>query len=130
MVGLLDDGAELASRMCNDPFFRSPEDRVTATLTAARIISANASLGRALASLVQVEQRRRTIIEHAGPATAWNDSISIQEAKIIRNVQFKMWRYLKVFADDTLDPPIAEAEEAAAQAATQNATTECDRPEA
>lgn len=121
MAALLDDGVGLARRMCSDPVFSGPDERVTATLTAARIINANASLGRALATLTQVEQRRRTLIEHVEPSKPWNDSNSIEEGKIIRELQFKMWRYLKMLTDESLTPELKDADDRAADIALREA---------
>jgi hypothetical protein len=113
----LDDGVELASEVCNDPIFRSPDDRITATFAVARMISANAQLGRAIANFAQVEQRRRMIVERVEPPLVLNDSNSIQDALLARELRRKMLRYMKVLADETFDPAIKEAEEAANAAA-------------
>jgi hypothetical protein len=109
----LDDGVELAAELCNDPSFRSPDDRVTAVLAVARIVSAHAHLGRALATFTQAEQRRRLIVERIEPSQVWNDSKSIQEAELIHGITEKMFRYMKAVADETFDPTIKEAEEKA-----------------
>lgn len=112
----LDDGVELAAQLVADPIF-SPDERVTAVLTLARMTNANANLGRAITQLLQVEQKRRTIIEKAEPVRHWSDSNLSPEIVIAREIQGKMMRYMKVIADETFDPPIKEAEEAAAEKA-------------
>jgi hypothetical protein len=119
----LDDGVELASELCNDPAFRSADDRVTAVLTAARMINANANLGRAICALAQVEQRKRISVERVEKVPVSNDSILMENALAIRDLQHKLIHYLKVTADETLDPAIAEAEQAAAARRDGNASS-------
>ena len=117
----LDDGVELAQQLANDPYFRNPDDRVTAVLTLARMTNANANLGRAITQLIQVEQKRRTIIERVEPVQSWNDSKLKQENELLIEIQKKMTRYMKVVADETFDPAIQEADEAAKKAAAEAA---------
>ncbi len=128
----LDDGVELASEVCNDPYFRNPDDRITATFAVARMINANANLGRAIANFAQVEQRRRMLVERVeAPSPVLNDSISIQDVQLARDMTNKMFRYMKVLCDETFDPAIeeaAKAEEAkAAKAETAKATKSAKR---
>jgi hypothetical protein len=104
----LDEGVEAANALAVDPGFNFPEERVTQVLTLARITSANANLGRAITQLIQVEQKRRTIIEHVAPVS--NDSNFKQEGEIAVAITKKMFRYLKILTDETLDPAIQEAE--------------------
>ncbi len=113
----LDDGVELASQLCNDPSFASPDERVTTVLTVARMINANAHLGRAIATFAQVEKRRRTVIKRAERPLISTDSNSILEAELASEMTLKMMRYMKVVADETFDPAIQEAEEAKKKAA-------------
>jgi hypothetical protein len=141
LVEHLDEGVQLASDICNDPYFRNPDDRITATFAVARMINANAHLGRAIAAFAQVEQRRRMIVEQVEPHSVLNDSISIQDAQLARELQNKIFRYMKVIADETFDPAIQEAEDAAkaeaakaeavkAEAAKAAAAAEPAKPEA
>jgi hypothetical protein len=118
----LDDGVELGARLVADPAFSSPDDRVTVILTLARITNANANLGRAISQLIQVEQRRRTIIEHVETSPPWNASNFKQEIPLMEEIQKKIIHYMKVVADETFDPAIKEAEEAAKAAAAQAAS--------
>lgn len=122
----LDDGVELASQICNDPYFRNPDDRITATFAVARMINANAQLGRAIANFAQVEQRRRMIVERVEQPLVLNDSISIQDAQLARELQNKIFRYMKVLADETFDPAIKEAEEAAKAEVAKNEAAKND----
>lgn len=108
----LDDGVELASQICNDPYLRCPDDRINAAFSVARMINANAQLGRAIANFTQIEQRRRLIVERVEQPLVLNDSISIQDAQLAHDLRNKMFRYMKVLADETFDPAIKEAEEA------------------
>jgi hypothetical protein len=110
----LDDGVELASQICNDPFLRCSDDRINAAFSVVRMINANAQLGRAIANFTQIEQRRRLIVERVeAPSPVLNDSISIQDVQLARDMTNKMFRYMKVIADETFDPAIKEADEAA-----------------
>jgi hypothetical protein len=126
----LDDGVELASEVCNDPYSRSPDDRITATFAVARMINANAHLGRAIANFAQVEQRRRMIVERVeAPSPVLNDSISIQDVQLARDMTNKMFRYMKVLCDETFDPAIEEAAQAEA-AKAEAAKAEAAKAEA
>ncbi|GAA0588547.1 hypothetical protein [Rhizomicrobium electricum] len=131
LVEHLDDGVELASEICNDPYFRNPEDRITATLAMARMVSANAQLGRAIAAFAQVEQRRRMIVERVErPVPVSNDSNSIQDIALAHDIRHKMFRYMKVLADETFDPAIQEADDAAKEAAAKNEPATQAKPDA
>lgn len=107
----LNVGVQLAADLSKDPAF-SADDRLQAVLVTAKMINANAHLGRAIGYLAQVEQRRRTVVQHIDPPGVWNDSISNQEVLLERELTLKMLRYMKVIADETFDPAIAEAEAA------------------
>lgn len=111
----LNVGVQLAADISKDPAF-SADDRLQAVFAAARMINANAHLGKTIGYLAQVEQRRRTVVQHLDPPGAWNDSNSILEVSLQRELTQKMLRYMKVLADETFDPAIAEAaQEKAAQ---------------
>lgn len=111
----LNVGVQLAADISKDPAF-SADDRLQAVFAAARMINANAHLGKTIGYLAQVEQRRRTVVQHLDPPKVWNDSNSIPEVLLERELTLKMLRYMKVIADETFDPAIEEAaQEKAAQ---------------
>jgi hypothetical protein len=80
---------------------------------------ANAHIARSFAQVAQVERRQRTIIEHIQPAVLkMADSNSTLENELERGLRLTMLRYMKLLADETLEPAL---EEAAAAAAEDNA---------
>ncbi len=107
----LNVGVQQAADLGKDPAF-SADDRLQAVLVMSRMINANARLGKAIGYLAQVEQRRRTVIQHLAPPKAWNDSNSIPEVLLERDLVRKMLRYMKVIADERFDPAITQAEAA------------------
>jgi len=76
----LNVGVQLAADFSKDPAF-SADDRLQAVLATARMITANAHLGKAIGYLAQVEQRRVTVVQHLEPPKVWNDSNSIPEVR-------------------------------------------------
>lgn len=119
----LNIGVQMVADLSKDPAF-SADDRLQVVLASARMIQANANLGKAIGVLAQVEHRRRTVVQHIDPPKVWNDSISIQEVMLERDLTLKMLRYMKVIADETFDPAIAEAEAAAKVKAAQENPSE------
>jgi hypothetical protein len=110
----LNVGVQLAADFSKDPAF-SADDRLQAVLATARMITANAHLGKAIGYLAQVEQRRVTVVQRLDPPKVWNDSNSIPEVLLEQELVLKMLRYMKVIADETFDPAIKEAAEKAAK---------------
>jgi hypothetical protein len=105
----LDLGADLLARC--EHFANLPKgNRLNAVFAAARLMNANAAAAKALAQLAQVERRQRTIVERIQPsAPVLNDSNSILQDSLIRDVNLTMLRYMKLVADEDLGPAIDEA---------------------
>ena len=121
----LDLGVDLASvcELLAGP--ANKKGRIEAVYAAARLAQANAQLGRSIAHLLQVERRQKTIVERIQQPTPFfgHSNFSEQDA-LIDAMNTKILRYLKVMADETLDPALEEAEDdAAAQANPAPAAT-------
>jgi hypothetical protein len=102
--------------------------RVEPIFAAARLMQANAQVAKALAQMVQVERRQRTIIERIQPPVPVStDSKSNPVGVLIETLSEKMLRYMNVLADEKLTPTIIEAERIAGAkenlAATESAAT-------
>ncbi len=83
--------------------------RVEAVFAAARLMQANAQLGKSIGQLLQVEQRHRSVIKHIQPyVPVSNDSNSSQDMMMIDALTSKMLRYM-IARSDVLDPAIEEA---------------------
>ena len=88
--------------------------RSEAVFAAARLTQANAQLARALAEVMQVERRHRTIIERIQtPAPVFRHSNSSEQDRLIDGLTSKMLRYMNLYAGELFDPVLKEAEEEA-----------------
>ena len=114
----LDIGSSLVAR-CEHLAELPKGDGLAPLYAAARLMHANAHIARSFAQVAQVERRQRTIIEHIQPAVLkMADSNSTLENELERGLRLTMLRYMKLLADETLEPAL---EEAAAAAAEDNA---------
>ena len=85
-------------------------DRVKPVFAAARLMFAQARIAEALATVSKVERVRRTIIERVQPPAPQNaDLNSILEATLERDLRLKMLCYMKLVAEERLDPALDEA---------------------
>lgn len=96
-VHLLRGGALLEH--CETLADASYSDRVSAITAAAKLINANAQLAKALAQMVQVERRSRTIVEtvqRPNPKTAGLNSIflTVEKSKAVQGVLERILRPL------------------------------------
>ncbi len=86
--------------------------RVEAVFAAARLTQANAQLARALAEVMQIERRHRTIIERIQPpAPVFRHSNLNEQDRMIDDLTAKMLRYLNFYASEKFDPVLKKAEE-------------------
>jgi len=86
-------------------------DRVAPLYAAARLLHANAHIARALAQVAQAETRRRTIVEYIqSPVAKTADSNCSLENQMESALRVKMLRYMKLLADETLNPALRKAE--------------------
>lgn len=89
--------------------------RIEAVYAEARLTQANAQLARALAHLLKVERRQTTIVQHIqqrAPISNHSNSsegLSTVEAELVDGLQSKIFRYLKLYADEILNPALEEA---------------------
>lgn len=104
-------------KACEDDPTLPPDQRLKAVQAAARLINANAHLGRAIGYLSQVERRSRAIVQTL-PAPASKHSNSIPVVSFADALQKKMMAYMTRAAEEVLDPGIVELEE---EIATQKA---------
>lgn len=86
-------------------------DRVAPLYAAARLMQANAQIAKALGYVAQTEIRRRTIIEHIQPPAAKTAYSNCSlENRLEDELRLTMLRYMKLLADETLEPSLREAE--------------------
>ena len=111
----LDIGSSLVAR-CEHLAELPKGDGLAPLYAAARLMHANAHIARSFAQVAQVERRQRTIIEHIQPAVLkMADSNSTLENELERGLRLTMLRYMKLLADETLEPALEEAAAAAAE---------------
>ena len=84
-------------------------DRLKPIYAAARLLQSNARVAQALAQLAQVEQRRRTIVEHIQPPAPVLKHSNSNFDVLCDALLMKMLRYMKVAADEVFDPALEEA---------------------
>ena len=109
----LEMGASLIAR-CEHLAELPKGDRLGPLYAAARLMRANALVAQVLANVAQVERRSRRIIEHVQPSVPnLNDSNSILENSLERELRLKMLCYMKLLMAETLEPALDEAAAAA-----------------
>ncbi|MDE1940338.1 MAG: hypothetical protein KGI68_15055 [Alphaproteobacteria bacterium] len=107
----LDINLDLAG-LCRHLAAVPKKGRSEAVFAAARLTQANAQLARAMAELLQVERRHRTIIERIQtPAPVFGHSNLNEQDTLIDSLTAKMLRYLNFYAADVFDPVLKKAEE-------------------
>jgi len=113
LAGLLELNCDLAT-VCETLAAAPKKGRLEAVYAAARLTQANAQLGRSIAQLVQVEQRKKTIIQHIQPPrSVSNDSNSSAQGALIDALMAKMLLYMNVVAGEMCDPALEQADAAA-----------------
>ena len=115
-------------------------DRVRPLFAAAGLIRSSALIAQAFSRAAKVEQCRRTIIEHIQPPIPEiADLISNLEKNIEKKkpedqvgdrleheLRMKMLRYMKLLADEKLDPAIKQMSDDADEASKKNAAETFD----
>ncbi|MBU6299413.1 MAG: hypothetical protein KGJ79_05220 [Alphaproteobacteria bacterium] len=89
--------------------------RTEAVYAAARLTQANAQLAKAMAQLLQVERRQRTIVERIQtPAPAFGHSNASEQDVLVDGLTLKLLRCLDVMTSEKFDPMLEKAEQNAA----------------
>lgn len=133
MTQHLESAGSLIER-CEHLALQAKGDRMRPIHAAARLLQADARVAQALGQLAKVERRQHTIVERIQPPQPVlkhsNSSLANSDPQIelIDEMVGKMLRYLKVIADERLDPVLNEVAEEENARAKENSAPATETP--
>lgn len=116
MAQHLESGTALIER-CEHLVLQPKGDRMRPLFAAAQLMRANARVAQALGQLAQVARRQHTIVQRIQPPAPIlkhsNSDFrnSDPQGELIEALLDKMFRYMKLIADENFDPALKQAAE-------------------